>query len=60
MLISAPIMLIASTALPLMPTPELALLMLAPHIIGAAGITDRGKPAQQHGFGDGTRPVCGQ
>ncbi len=45
MLISAPIMLIASTALPLMPTPELALLMLAPHIIGAAGITAAGGAA---------------
>ena len=45
MLISAPIMLIFSTALPLMPTPELALLMLGPHIIGAAGITAAGGAA---------------
>jgi MFS family permease len=45
MLISGPIMLIASTALPLMPTPELAILMLAPHIIGAAGITAAGGAA---------------
>jgi len=45
MLISGPIMLIASTALPLMPTPELAILMLAPHVIGAAGITAAGGAA---------------
>lgn len=45
MMISAPIMLIASTALPLMPTPELALMMFAPHILGAAGITAAGGAA---------------
>ena len=45
MLISAPVMLVASTALPLMPTPELALLMFVPHILGAAGITAAGGAA---------------
>jgi len=45
MLYSAPLMLIASTALPLMPTPELALMMLAPHVLGAAGITAAGGAA---------------
>ena len=45
MLISGPIMLIFSTLLPLMPTPGLALLMLGPHIIGAAGITAAGGAA---------------
>ncbi|MAF83176.1 MAG: MFS transporter [Chromatiales bacterium] len=45
MMVSAPIMLLASTALPLMPTPELALLMLAPHVLGAAGITAAGGAA---------------
>jgi MFS family permease len=45
MLISAPIMLVSSTALPLMPTPELALLMFAPHVLGAAGITAAGGAA---------------
>jgi MFS family permease len=45
MMISAPLMLFASAALPLMPTPELALLMFAPHILGAAGITAAGGAA---------------
>jgi MFS family permease len=45
MMYSAPLMLIASTAMPLMPTPELALLMFAPHILGAAGITAAGGAA---------------
>ena len=45
MLYSAPIMLVASTAMPLMPTPELALLMFVPHILGAAGITAAGGAA---------------
>jgi MFS family permease len=45
MLYCAPVMLIASTALPLMPTPELALMMLVPHILGAAGITAAGGAA---------------
>jgi MFS family permease len=45
MLISAPVMLVASALLPLMPTPELALLMFAPHILGAAGITAAGGAA---------------
>jgi len=45
MLISAPVMLVASAALPLMPTPGLALLMFAPHILGAAGITAAGGAA---------------
>lgn len=45
MLISAPIMLVASAALPLMPTPELALLMFVPHILGAAAITAAGGTA---------------
>jgi MFS family permease len=45
MMICAPVMLISSAALPLMPTPELALLMFAPHILGAAGITAAGGAA---------------
>lgn len=45
MMLCAPLMLVASAALPLMPTPELALLMFAPHIIGAAGITAAGGAA---------------
>lgn len=45
MLYSAPIMLVGSTAMPLMPTPELALLMFVPHILGAAGITAAGGAA---------------
>lgn len=45
MMYSAPLMLISSAALPLMPTPELALLMFAPHILGAAGITAAGGAA---------------
>jgi MFS family permease len=45
MLICAPLMLVSSVALPLMPTPELALVMFAPHIIGAAGITAAGGAA---------------
>ena len=45
MMYSAPLMLVASAALPLMPTPELALLMFAPHILGAAGITAAGGAA---------------
>ncbi len=45
MLLSAPVMLIASAALPLMPTPELALLMFVPHILGAAGMTAAGGAA---------------
>jgi MFS family permease len=45
MMYSAPLMLIASTAMPLMPTPELALLMFFPHILGAAGITAAGGAA---------------
>ncbi len=45
MMYSAPLMLISSTALPLMPTPELALLMFVPHILGAAGITAAGGAA---------------
>ena len=45
MLYSAPLMLVASTAMPLMPTPELALLMFVPHILGAAGITAAGGAA---------------
>jgi MFS family permease len=45
MMYSAPLMLVSSAALPLMPTPELALLMFAPHILGAAGITAAGGAA---------------
>jgi MFS family permease len=45
MMISAPVMLVASAALPLMPSPELALLMFFPHILGAAGITAAGGAA---------------
>jgi len=45
MIYSAPLMLVASALMPLMPTPELALLMFAPHIIGAAGITAAGGAA---------------
>jgi len=45
MMISAPLMLVSSVALPLMPTPMLALLMFAPHILGAAGITAAGGAA---------------
>ncbi len=45
MMYSAPLMLVASTLMPLMPTPELALLMFAPHILGAAGITAAGGAA---------------
>lgn len=45
MTLCAPVMLLASTALPLMPTPELALLMFVPHILGAAGITAAGGAA---------------
>lgn len=45
MMLCAPLMLVASVALPLMPTPELALLMFAPHILGAAGITAAGGAA---------------
>ncbi|MFQ5634585.1 MAG: spinster family MFS transporter [Gammaproteobacteria bacterium] len=45
MLISAPLMLVSSAVLPLMPTPELALLMFVPHILGAAGITAAGGAA---------------
>lgn len=45
MMLCGPIMLIASTALPLMPTPELAILMLGPHVLGAAGITAAGGAA---------------
>lgn len=45
MIISAPMMLVASTLMPLMPTGELALLMFVPHILGAAGITAAGGAA---------------
>lgn len=45
MMYSAPLMLVSSAALPLMPTPELALAMFAPHILGAAGITAAGGAA---------------
>ncbi len=45
MTLCAPVMLVSSTALPLMPTPELALLMFVPHILGAAGITAAGGAA---------------
>ena len=45
MMISAPVMLVASAALPLMPSPELALLMFFPHVLGAAGITAAGGAA---------------
>ncbi|NND36244.1 MAG: MFS transporter [Gammaproteobacteria bacterium] len=45
MLWSAPVMLIASAALPLMPTPGLALLMFVPHILAAAAITAAGGAA---------------
>ncbi len=45
MIYSAPLMLVASVLMPLMPTPELALLMFAPHILGAAGITAAGGAA---------------
>jgi MFS family permease len=45
MLISAPVMLLASVALPLMPTPGLALAMFVPHILGAAAITAVGGAA---------------
>ena len=45
MLLCGPLMLVASTLLPLMPTPELAILMLGPHIVGAAGITAAGGAA---------------
>ncbi|MGI9341939.1 MAG: spinster family MFS transporter [Gammaproteobacteria bacterium] len=45
MLISAPVMLVASAALPLMPTPGLALAMFVPHILGAAAITAVGGAA---------------
>jgi MFS family permease len=45
MIYSAPIMLIASTAMPLMPTPELALVMFFPHVLGAAGVTAAGGAA---------------
>jgi MFS family permease len=38
-------MLVASSLMPLMPTPELALLLFAPHILGAAGITAAGGAA---------------
>lgn len=45
MLLSAPVMLVASAALPLMPTPGLALAMFVPHILGAAAITAVGGAA---------------
>jgi len=45
MMWSAPVMLIASTLMPLMPSGELALLMFIPHILGAAGITAAGGAA---------------
>lgn len=45
MIYSAPLMLVASTLMPLMPTPELALLLFGPHILGAAGITAAGGAA---------------
>jgi MFS family permease len=38
-------MLVSSALMPLMPTPELALVMFAPHILGAAGITAAGGAA---------------
>ena len=45
MLLSGPLMLLASAALPLMPTPGLALAMFVPHIFGAAAITAVGGAA---------------
>lgn len=45
LVISAPVMLVASALLPLMPTGELAILLFAPHILGAAGITAAGGAA---------------
>ena len=45
MMYSAPLMLVASALMPLMPTPELALVMFVPHILGAAGITAAGGAA---------------
>jgi len=45
MIYSAPLMLVSSALMPLMPTPELALLLFAPHILGAAGITAAGGAA---------------
>ena len=45
MIYSAPLMLVSSALMPLMPTPELALMMFAPHILGAAGITAAGGAA---------------
>jgi MFS family permease len=45
MMLSAPVMLLASAALPLMPTPALALVMFVPHILGAAAITAVGGAA---------------
>ncbi len=45
MLLSAPLMLVASVLLPLMPSPELALVLFVPHILGAAGITAAGGAA---------------
>ena len=45
MILSAPLMLVASALLPFMPSGELALVMFFPHIIGAAGITAAGGAA---------------
>jgi len=45
MILCAPVMLVFSAALPLMPSGELALLLFGPHIIGAAGITAAGGAA---------------
>ena len=45
MIYSAPLMLVSSALMPLMPTPELSLLLFAPHILGAAGITAAGGAA---------------
>jgi MFS family permease len=45
MIYSAPLMLVSSALMPLMPTPELALILFAPHILGAAGITAAGGAA---------------
>ena len=45
MMYSGPLMLVSSVLMPLMPSPQLALLLFAPHILGAAGITAAGGAA---------------